>query len=244
MRTSLRFAILALLLTTAVQSLSAPIAGDLDLYPEGCQSSPDGICKLGSELTYTSWRNGYVWKTNAWSSDKAQSGTTDGASIPGWLQPIIGDPYEAAYLKAAIIHDHYCFEENQVRTWRDTHLMFYDAMRDSGVSGTRAKVMYFAVYLAGPKWVRLVEGENCGRNCIRNLAAGFPSGVYLENTLLNSDSHRREIRKLHREFENGDDYSIQDLEARAHKLDPQFFYEHGNEYVPTGPDDSNLMPRL
>ena len=244
MHTSLRFAILALLLTTAVQSLSAPIEGDLDLYPKGCESSPTRICKLGSELTYTSSRNDLVWKTDAWASDKAQSGTTDGASIPKWLQPIIGDQYKGAYLKAAIIHDHYCFEENYVRTWRETHLMFYDAMRDSGVSVILAKVMYFAVYLAGPKWVELVEGENCGQNCIQNITETSRHGVYLENTLLNSGSHQDQVLELHRELDSGENYTIKQLEDRARDLGPSFFYEHDDEYVPTGPDDSNLVPRL
>ena len=183
MCTLLRFAALPFFLLVALDASSAPIAGKLDLYPKGCQSSDTGICKLGSELTYTSSRNRLVWKTNAWSSDEAQSGTTDGASIPRWAQPIIGRPYKGAYLKAAIIHDHYCFKENHVRTWRDTHRMFYDAMRDSGVNAAKAKVMYFAVYFAGPKWVRLVEGERCGRNCIQNLQ-GRPnvssSDVFLE----------------------------------------------------------------
>ena len=239
---------LALLFTVSLKAWAGSIEGELVLYPQGCQSKAGGICKLGSELTYTSSRNRLVWKTNAWSSDEAQSGTTDGASIPKWARPIIGEPYEGAYLKASIIHDHYCYKENHVRSWRDTHRMYYDAMLDSGVDSNKAKVMYFAVYLAGPKWVKLVKGENCGTNCIQNMRAHpnvSSSNVFLEKSLLNSSSHQEEVLRLHEEFESGKDYSIEELEAHAISLDTnKFFYRHRHLYHPTGDDDPNLMNRL
>ena len=243
-----RCAILALCLGFATQVWPGSIEGDLTLFPKGCQSSTTGICKLGSELTYTSRRNGLVWKTNVWSSDEAQSGTTDGASIPVWAQGIIGKPYEGPYLKAAIIHDHYCYKENHVRSWREAHLMFYDAMIDSGVKSAKARVMYFAIYLAGPKWVRLVRGQRCGMNCIQtlyDLPGTSPSGVFLENSLLRSPRYRKEILRLHEEFESGMDYSIEELEQRAKSLDPtNFFYIQGDTYSPSGPNDPNLAHRL
>lgn len=245
--TVLRFVALASLLTVSAEASSAGIEGELNLYPRGCQSTDSGTCKLGSELTYTSSRNGLVWQTDTWSSDEAQSGTTDGASIPEWARPIVGQPYDVSYLKAAIIHDHYCYKENHVRTWRDTHRMFYDAMRDSGVEVVKAKVMYFAVYFAGPKWLKLVEGEHCGRNCIKNIT-GLPhvlsSGVLFSHSSLNRPEHRDEILKLHDEFNSGRDYSIDQLETRAQSLAPdQFFFMHDHEYRPTSQDDKNLVPR-
>jgi hypothetical protein len=57
---------------------------------------------------------------------------------------IIGWPFERKYRAASIAHDHYCITET--RTWRDTHRMFYEAMRCSGVRKTQATVMYCAVY--------------------------------------------------------------------------------------------------
>jgi hypothetical protein len=44
--------------------------------------------------------------------------------------------------------------------------MFYDGLVESGVDVAKAKLMYYAVYLAGPKWVQLVPGKPCGPNCI------------------------------------------------------------------------------
>ena len=74
----------------------------------------------------------------------------NGASIPRPLWPIVGSPYTGAYLEASIVHDHYCITKD--RSWRDTHRMFHDAMRCSGVGKTRASVMFYAVYRFGPRW--------------------------------------------------------------------------------------------
>lgn len=74
----------------------------------------------------------------------------DGASIPRALWTIVGGPYEGAYFNASIVHDHYCI--TQARTWRDTHRMFHDAMRCSGVGKVRAAIMYYAVHRFGPRW--------------------------------------------------------------------------------------------
>lgn len=76
--------------------------------------------------------------------------TCDGASIPQAFWTIIGGPFEGKYRNASIIHDRYCV--TQSRRWRDTHLMFWQAMRCSGVGATRAAVMYYAVRRFGPRW--------------------------------------------------------------------------------------------
>lgn len=74
----------------------------------------------------------------------------DGASIPRPLWSIIGGPFTGKYRNASVIHDYYC----DVRTepWREVHRVFYNAMRASGVSEKRAKLMYGGVYFAGPRW--------------------------------------------------------------------------------------------
>ena len=248
MLTLFRYGILVIGLGIVSTSWSGKFEGELTLIPFGCQNSPEGICKLGSELTYKSSRNKLVWKTNIWISDRAQSGTTDGASIPKWAQPIIGEPYNLAYLKAAVVHDHYCYEENQVRSWRETHRMFYDAMIDLDVEIIRAKVMYFAVYFAGPKWVNLVKGEKCGQNCIQTFqeqSVVSALGNFHELSLLNSSEHQEEILKVYEEFKDGKNFSIMELEERAKLLDENnFFFKHGDTYSPTGIDDSNLFHRL
>ncbi|MCP4099293.1 MAG: hypothetical protein GY748_23965 [Planctomycetaceae bacterium] len=38
--------------------------GNLVFEPEGCRSSPAGICKLGEKLKYHSSRNNLVWQAD------------------------------------------------------------------------------------------------------------------------------------------------------------------------------------
>lgn len=74
----------------------------------------------------------------------------DGASIPKAFWCTVGGPYEDFYRDASVFHDVAC-DQRKAR-WQDVHLMFYTAMRCSGVDEERAKVMYAAVYRFGPRW--------------------------------------------------------------------------------------------
>ncbi len=187
------------------------------LYPEGCQKSNARKCKLGAELTYNSSRDGLVWQTDKWQDEEKESGTTDGASIPEWAQPIIGDPYDELYLKAAIVHDHYCYKENHVRTWVATHLMFYDALIDLGVNEIKAKTMYFAVFLFGPHWITLVPGENCGENCIKYYMQNYDR---FEDDQYRDPENTKEIYRMQEMLENNPEMTLNEIEkyAKAHEL--------------------------
>ena len=87
--------------------------------------------------------NGLVW-----SAKKNQM--VDGASIPSSLWSFVGSPFSGKYRDASVIHDIACDEKT--RTWEVVHLAFYYAMRASGVSELRSKIMYGAVYHFGPRW--------------------------------------------------------------------------------------------
>lgn len=76
---------------------------------------------------------------------------TDGASIPRALWSIVGSPFSGGnYVEAAVIHDEGCVSHKY--DWQTTHMMFYRAMIDSGVSEHYAKVLYYGVRLGGPRW--------------------------------------------------------------------------------------------
>lgn len=90
--------------------------------------------------------------------DAPAGSRVDGASIPKIAWSFVGGPYEAAYRNASVIHDVACI--NKSRPWQQVHETFYYAMRASGVGPYRAKLMYRAVYLGGPKWSR--PGEVMG----------------------------------------------------------------------------------
>lgn len=86
---------------------------------------------------------GRVWSVPA-------EAVVDGASIPRVFWSLIGGPFEGLYRNASVVHDYYC--DTGTRPWRDTHRVFYEAMRCSGVGSIRAKTMYYAVYRFGPRW--------------------------------------------------------------------------------------------
>ncbi|MER9503906.1 DUF1353 domain-containing protein [Mesorhizobium sp. M0579] len=216
--------------------------GSLILLPKDCQKTDKRICRLGAPLRYTSPGGKLVWQADKWTDGNGESGTTDGASIPEWAQRIIGDPYDPSYLKAAIIHDHYCYLENHVRSWRDTDRMFYDALLDLHVAKAKAKIMYYAVYLGGPHWVDLVPGQNCGTNCINNVA---PGGVRFEGDQFGGSAFQAELQRVKELVEADDDISVEKLEQRAESQKPgDFFFAHGSTYSPTGPDDPNIHPQM
>jgi hypothetical protein len=103
----------------------------------------DAHWQLLEDLTYTA-KDGEIWFA-------PKGYKTDGASIPPIFWPIIGSPFTGYYVSAAIIHDVYC--DLKSRDWKKVHRTFYDAMIAGGTSPVKAKIMYFAVYRFGPKWV-------------------------------------------------------------------------------------------
>ena len=137
----------------------AEFVGDIELLPTGCEKL--GICRLGKAFAYIDP------KKIGWEAQKDLM--TDGASIPPWAQTFVGAPFEKAYIKAAVIHDHYC--DRHVRPWRQTHRVFYDALIESGVSRKTANILYFAVIVGGPKWTKIVPGKPCphGASCINKV---------------------------------------------------------------------------
>lgn len=107
------------------------------------QPLPDGRHKkLLSPYTYRD-RQGRRWKVPV-------NSVVDGASIPRLLWSIVGSPSDGPYLSASVIHDYYC--DVRIRTWQDTHRMFHEAMLASNVNTTQARLMFLAVYYAGPSW--------------------------------------------------------------------------------------------
>jgi hypothetical protein len=160
--------IAAVLLLFAFRA-NADFEGELELVPDDCKSA--GLCRLGADF-------GFVDAAGiGWQATKGL--LTDGASIPPWATPIVGDPFEEAFIKAAVIHDHYC--DRRVRPWRQTHRVFYEALRVSQVPKGKAGIMYFAVMIGGPKWLKLIKGRPCpvGMDCINqvDISASIPGSA-------------------------------------------------------------------
>lgn len=91
---------------------------------------------------------------------------TDGASVPRVALSLIGGRFEREFLRAAIVHDAYsqsfnktrCPDQYRTKPWQVVHRMFHEACLASGTSPTKARIMYAAVLLGGPRW------DDPGRN--------------------------------------------------------------------------------
>jgi hypothetical protein len=104
---------------------------------------------------------GTGWQTNS-------GDPTNGASIPKALQWIVGQPFDPLFVPASVIHDRYCdkIRSRRVYPWKATHRMFYEALLATGVSPSKARLMYYAVYSFGPRWTpaEIDAGHVCRGN--------------------------------------------------------------------------------
>ena len=129
------------------------------------------------------------------------SGTvTDGASIPRVFWSIIGSPFTGKYLRAAVIHDHYC--KNKNRSWNDTHGVFYESMIASGETKKSALLMWAAVHRFGPRWLR--SESVCWGTC-----AGDDS--YVENMEIQPTYFEAEFRKIKDKIDASPDMALSEL---------------------------------
>lgn len=130
---------------------------------------------------------------------------TNGASIPLFFQPIIGDNWDERYIRAAVIHDRYCdvISSHNVRSWQATHRMFYEALLASGVGRKRAALMYYAVYNFGPTWDTLSSGSKCRvtENCIQVVRPGQTFVRYAAR--YDDPGMARELEAVAKELEAG-----------------------------------------
>ena len=139
-----------------------PVLSDR-LPPEDCLPyyGADEPCRsLIGSFAFLEAATGLGWE--------APDGTlTDGASIPRWAR-IIGEPEYPAFVRAALIHDHYV--RRKVRTSPQTHAVFRRILLASGVDAVRANVMYVAVQVWNPWWKLNYSPEVCDTvaNCVRN----------------------------------------------------------------------------
>lgn len=127
---------------------NAPVA--LDPEPVTLPGRPYTFYPTARELDFVDG------KARGWSAPKRT--LTDGASIPPVFVPVIGNPRDPEFALAAAMHDAYCGIGNEAGTawhaaaWQDVHRMFYDTLVAGGTKPARAKIMFAAVWLGGPRW--------------------------------------------------------------------------------------------
>lgn len=155
-------------------SQSSRSAHDLTVPTAACEASAQPICAFfNAPLTLLTTPIRLLFRKESFyptandlkfvdSSSKswvAPKGTlTDGASIPPMFVPMVGAPTSKEFVNAAAIHDAYCGIGNDAlpqyhsETWQNVHRMFYDALRVGGTQPKKAKIMFAAVYIGGPRW--------------------------------------------------------------------------------------------
>ena len=203
------------------KNVTAQFEGELVLEPDGCEEIEE--CYIKNKLRYTD-PDKLVWE--------AMKGLkTDGATLPKWAEPFIGKPYDESFIKAAVVHDHYC--DRHVRSWRSTHRVWYHMLIDLGVPIVKAKIMYYAVFVGGPKWVEIIEPRDCGANCINEFRGLKDS----EKIIFQSESYNN-IPKLNDRIESMEenlikkDMTLEEIEAFAISEDPEnYYYKNGPEVV-------------
>lgn len=232
-----------LLVFASALSARAEFVGRLDFKPTGCQSA--GQCELVYDFGYID-PNGVGWQAKAGLK-------TDGASIPSWAQSIIGGAWDREFIRAAIIHDHYCVRTVRSRT--ATHRMFYNALIESGVSQAKSLVMFYAVTVGSHIWINLMEGQSCSgvNNCIRSRPAPMviPGASVRSNQIGELQAYRaprfddpvvmQDIREAQTIIEAGSLKTPEDVEQLAKRRNPSdFFLINGDSIRYQGP--SSRLP--
>lgn len=73
---------------------------------------------------------------------------SNGASIPKWLQPVVGAPWKSDYAEAALHHDYFCdvsdtIDDYNLRVQGDA--TFWNILRMNAVPYWKSMLMYYAV---------------------------------------------------------------------------------------------------
>lgn len=196
---------------------SSRIEGRVSFSPEGCQLNTPRVCFIESELRYrVPTADGLVWASKPYDPDDAPDGTTDGASIPAAVWSLVGLPYDPLFIRPAILHDHYTYQENLVRPWQDTHRMFLYALLEEGVDPVKAQIMYYAVYTFGGHWTEVLVGEDCGPACVQ--LADEPNLFVFYPPTLDSPEAAAEIAWFAQEVQSAGDITAQSVRSDADTL--------------------------
>jgi len=112
--------------------------------------------------TLNSGASPMIWSSPVWGTGPGPLiGTTNGADIPSFAQPIVGGRYAPDHLRAAILHDHYTYPGNRTRSFDATQRAFYYMLRADGKPQVQAMLMYYAVFTFGEKWIQIDPNSQC-----------------------------------------------------------------------------------
>jgi hypothetical protein len=133
----------------------------------------------------------------------------DGASIPRIFWTAIGGPFEGPYRNASVVHDHYCVVRSE--TWQSVHRMFYEAMLAAGTPKAKAKAMFYAVYVGGPRWQDVLVTNHEPR------AFPKPGDIDRTETRYWSVSFNESLARKHFQEIESSDLSLEQIENLANQ---------------------------
>ena len=168
----------------------------LEFIDEGPGKGRD--MRLLEDLTYIDPSGG------AWTARKGFQ--TDGASIPQVFWSFVGGPFDGPYRNAAVIHDWYC--DKMDKRWQDVHRIFYYASRAAGVGQIKAKILYAAVMVGGPRWGK--GKSQCYASCHTTRGTIEKNGL----TVLSPEVSKERAQEIV-DWVNKEDPSLEAIDAKT-----------------------------
>ncbi len=172
--------------------------------PKSDYGSEDANFIVKSKITYIDPK-GEKWSVPV-------GACVNGASIPRAFWTIAGAPWTGKYIKSAMVHDHQCTIRK--RSSSAVHRAFYYSMRAEGVSGAKARAMYYSVLAFGPRW-RSISGVRPIKKCDEN-GCKVINEPYRESILVKITPPKIDFQKLETD-PSIQNTSLQELEKKAHR---------------------------
>lgn len=225
----MKFGALLILFTIFLSGTAhAQFVGNLVLQPSDCEKS--GQCTLGEDF-------GFIDSSNiGWLA--AKGNVTDGASIPRWARKFIGEPFDPAYLKAAVIHDHYSYSGRPVRGWLETQRVFHEMLIVLNVPRDKAAIMYGGVLIGSKKWIVRVKGKPCDIGQVCTYSAEMQ--LVEEPERYGTDAYAADYAKLKAAVIDKGATSAREVEALALMVEPDSIYLNNPSGIVRG-DYSDLV---
>jgi len=121
--------------------------------------------------------------------DAPEGWVVDGSSIPRVFWTIVASPYVGKHRNASVFHDVAC--DRKEAPWQDVHTMYYNACRLGGVGNAKAKLMFAAVWMGGPRWELPSEPSDLPTTTSLRVTTGKHSDLFVE-------AHREDLEAAQR----------------------------------------------
>ncbi len=129
--------------------------------------------------------------------------------------------------------DHYCRGGYQIRNYKDTHRMFYDALLDTKEMGKfKALVMYAAVWFWGPKWTLVGSVDKKEYLCTPPVNSTAPSYSEIdEQQIMELEKEVKIILEKARSIFEFDRVRLEEINGQEEEINYREFILHRAEGI-------------